>query len=93
MICVKVGEPERRSPQAFVGKRSAQKLPAQMSNVTVAVPDEDSTKVASDFTEGQVAEEFFRETASQLTYFGLSRLHAEVRDIINSKCPAVLRKL
>eukprot|EP00904_Undaria_pinnatifida_P005402 jgi/Undpi1/1992/HiC_scaffold_12.g05379.m1 len=42
--------------------------------------DKASTKVASDLKEGQVAEEFFRETASQLTYFGLSRLHAEVRE-------------
>lgn len=51
----------------------------QMSNATVVDPDEASAKVASDFKEGQVAEEFFRETASQLTYFGLSRLHVEVR--------------
>ncbi|CAM9653922.1 unnamed protein product [Laminaria digitata] len=52
----------------------------QMFNATVVDPDEASAKVASDFKEGQVAEEFFRETASQLTYFGLSRLHAEVRE-------------
>lgn len=40
----------------------------------------ESDKMATALKEGQVAEEFFRETASQLTYYGLSRLHQEVRD-------------
>lgn len=41
--------------------------------------DPESAKVAKVLKEGQVAEDFFRETASQLTYYGLSRLHQEVR--------------
>lgn len=40
----------------------------------------ESDKMATALKEGQVAEEFFRETASQLTYYGLSRLHQEVRN-------------
>lgn len=44
--------------------------------------DAESAKVATVLKEGQLAEEFFRETASQLTYYGLSRLHQEVCDII-----------
>lgn len=43
------------------------------------VTDAESVKVAKVLKEGQVAEDFFRETASQLTYYGLSRLHQEVR--------------
>lgn len=38
----------------------------------------ESAEVATALKEGQVAEEFFRETASQLTYYGLARLHREV---------------
>lgn len=44
-----------------------------------AVSDEETAQCARVLKEGQVAEDFFRETASQLTYFGLSRLHQEVR--------------
>ncbi|CAN0036063.1 unnamed protein product [Scytosiphon promiscuus] len=40
----------------------------------------ESTTNASTLREGQVAEDFFRETASQLTYYGLSQLHQEVRE-------------
>lgn len=40
---------------------------------------EESIKFATALKEGQVAEEFFRETASQLTYYGLSQLYQEVR--------------
>lgn len=47
-----------------------------------AVSDAESAKMATALKEGQVAEEFFRETASQLTYYGLSRLHEEVRATI-----------
>lgn len=36
---------------------------------------------ATALKEGQVAEDFFRDTASQLTYYGLSRLHQEVRGL------------
>lgn len=40
---------------------------------------EETTRVARVLEEGHIAEEFFRETASQLTYYGLSKLHQEVR--------------
>ncbi|CAM9430909.1 unnamed protein product [Hapterophycus canaliculatus] len=40
----------------------------------------ESSTNATALREGQVAEDFFRETASQLTYFGLSQLHQEVRE-------------
>lgn len=53
-----------------------------------AMTDEESSEVAVALKEGQVAEDFFRETASQLTYFGLSRLHQEVRDVAH--CASVL---
>lgn len=49
---------------------------------SAAIADAESVKVATTLKEGQVAEDFFRETASQLTYYGLSRLHQEVRDIV-----------
>lgn len=49
----------------------------------------DETESSTETTalrEGQIAEDFFRETASQLTYYGLSQLHQEV-------CECVLREL
>lgn len=49
---------------------------ARATSATIA--DEESAKVAEALKEGQVAEDFFRETASQLTYYGLSLLHQEV---------------
>lgn len=48
---------------------------------SAAAADEESARVALALKEGQVAEDFFRETASQLTYYGLARLHQEVRDV------------
>lgn len=51
---------------------------------SAAIADEESAKVALALNEGQVAEDFFRETASQLTYYGLARLHQEVRDVAHS---------
>lgn len=41
----------------------------------------ESSATATALREGQVAEDFFRETASQLTYYGLSKLHQEVREL------------
>lgn len=52
---------------------------ARATNADIA--DEESSRVTMVLKEGQVAEDFFRETASQLTYYGLSRLHQEVRYI------------
>lgn len=45
------------------------------------IANTDSAKAATALREGQVAEEFFRDTASQLTYYGLAQLYQEVRDI------------
>lgn len=56
-----------------------------------AIADEESAKIAMTLKEGQVAEDFFRETASQLTYYGLSRLHQEVRDV--ARCAIVVAVL
>lgn len=52
---------------------------------SAAISDAESLKVAMTLKEGQVAEDFFNETASQLTYYGLSRLHQEVRGIVDCK--------
>lgn len=52
---------------------------------SAAVADTESMKVAMTLKEGQVAEDFFNETASQLTYYGLSRLHQEVRGVVDCK--------
>ena len=49
----------------------------------------ESAKLATALKEGQVAEDFFRETASQLTYYGLSRLHQEVRCVAHSATSAL----
>lgn len=43
------------------------------------VTDAESVKVAKVLKEGQIVDDFLGETASQLTYYGLSRLHQEVR--------------
>lgn len=45
--------------------------------------DTDSAKAATALKEGQVAEEFFRDTASQLTYYGLAQLYQEVWRLLN----------
>lgn len=45
------------------------------------IANTDSAEVATALREGQVAEEFFRDTASQLTYYGLAQLYQEVRDV------------
>ncbi|CAM9285749.1 unnamed protein product [Ectocarpus sp. 6 AP-2014] len=56
-------------------------LPTDKSARASSVTSEtESDKMATALNEGQVAEEFFRETASQLTYYGLSQLHQEVRE-------------
>lgn len=69
---------------------------ANSGTLSVQAPSTDcskeSIKFATALKEGQVAEEFFRETASQLTYYGLSQLYQEVRNlqctiIKSSVCP------
>lgn len=56
---------------------------ANSGTLSVQAPSTDcpkeSIKFATALKEGQVADEFFRETASQLTYYGLSQLYQEVR--------------
>lgn len=48
------------------------------NQVSGGVEDTEAPDLAKILAQGQIAEEFFRETASQLTYYGLSRLHEEV---------------
>ena len=62
---------------------AAEKSDSRAETPAIQVPSADnpqqSIELASVLKEGQAAEEFFRETASQLTYYGLSRLHQEVQ--------------
>lgn len=94
--CVPVGEggassssPSTASYQEGPGSILHREVPPSDNVVAQAtsggIANTDSAEVATALREGQVAEEFFRDTASQLTYYGLAQLYQEVRDVARSK--------
>lgn len=65
---------ESLCPQADTSSAPTQGLGRRESSET--------SRLAKMLEEGQIVEDFFGETASQLTYYGLSRLHQEVRQCL-----------
>lgn len=96
--CAPLGEDRASSPSIASNQEGSDSILQQggppsgtvAQGTSVGIANTESAKLATALKEGQVAEEFFRETASQLTYYGLSRLHQEVRDVSHcdySGCP------